>query len=216
VGAVGRPKVHNLRAVFSGDMKRTTKANWMEIRSQQYDFFDDPARFFFINSRLFGIPFDGLHIYSGNGATMQIRVASLFQVVDAKGEKMNRSETVTFFNDMCLLAPSTLIDKNIRWETVDSVSVKATFTNRENTVSATLHFNDLGELTNFISDDRFQSGDGKTYVPHRWSTPIEDYREFDGRRVGAYGEAVWHMPEGDFTYARFRLKEIDYNSDDFR
>jgi hypothetical protein len=35
---------------------------------------------------------------------------------------MDSSGLVTMFNDMCLLAPATLIDKRIQWEPVDSLT----------------------------------------------------------------------------------------------
>lgn len=216
VGAVGKPKVQNFRAVFRGGMKRTMEANWMNISSQQYDFFDDPARLFYIESTLFGIPFDGLHVYVGNSATMQIKVASVFQVVDAKGEKMNQGETVTLFNDMCLMAPATLIDKTIQWETVDSLTAKAKFTNKGNTITALLSFSEKGELTNFISNDRYHSADGTIYTSYPWSTPVKDYKDFGGRRIPAYGEAIWHTSDGEYSYAKFNLVEIEYNCKEFR
>jgi hypothetical protein len=216
VGAIGKPKVHNFRAVFHGSMKRSIEGNWMDITSQQYDFFDDPARLFYIESTLFGIPFDGLHAYVGDSATMQIKVASMFQVADAKGEKMNQGETVTLFNDMCFMAPATLIDKTIQWETVDSLRVKAKFTNKGNSITALLTFNDKSQLTDFISNDRYYSIDGKTYTSYPWSTPIREYRDFGGRNVPTYGEAIWHTPEGEYSYARFNLAEIDYNCEEFR
>jgi len=210
-GSVGKSKVFNFKAVFKGSMKRSPESAWMDISSSQYDFFDDPARLFYIQSDLYGVPFDGLHVYAGNSASMKIKVASVIQVVDARGEKMNQSETVTLFNDMCLLAPATLIDRKIRWETIDATTVKAWFTNKSITISALLYFNDKGELINFVSDDRFLSADGKEYKNYRWSTPCRNYQEFEGRKVAAYGEAVWHMPGKDFSYARFDLKLVEYN-----
>ncbi len=211
VGAIGKPKVHNCWVVFKGSMKRTIESNWMDICSRQYNFFDDPARFFYIKSALFGIPFDGLHAYAGNSAVMQIRVASLIQVVNARGEKMNQGENVTMFNDMCLLAPATLTDKNIKWETIDSLTVKARFTNNNITIGALIYFNEKGELTNFVSDDRYYCADGKNYYSYKWSTPVKEYKDFDGRKVPSYGEAIWHMPEGEFSYARFSTQEVKYN-----
>lgn len=216
-GAVGKPKIQNVRAVWSGNMKRTLKSGWMKINPKQYNFFDEPSRFFYIRAKMFGIPFDGLHIYAGTEATMQIKVASLIQVVDAKGEKMSHGETVTVFNDMCFLAPSTLISQNILWETIDSQIVKAQFTNDTIKVSAILKFNAIGELIDFISDDRYYCEDGKTYLAYRWSTPIKQYKDFDGRKVPTYGEAIWHIPyEGEFCYAKFDLKEIEYNCTEFK
>jgi hypothetical protein len=217
VGAVGKPKVHTVRVVFNGSMKRNVKSKWMPILSQQYNFFEEPSRFFYIRAKMFGIPFDGLHVYAGNNATMQIKVASMFQVVDAKGEKMSHGETVTMLNDMCFMAPSTLISKNIQWETFDSLTVKANFTNDKITISAFLKFNQQGELVDFISEDRYYCEDGKTYLSYKWSTPIKNYIDIKGRKVPSYGEAVWHIPyEGEFCYAKFDLKEIDYNCTEFK
>lgn len=210
-GVVGRSRVHNFRARFRGEIKNKPNAGWMAFTARQHTFFDEPTRLFLIESALFGIPFDGLHVYVGPSATMQVKVASLLTVVDAKGPEMNRGETVTLFNDMCVLAPATLIDKSILWEALGSLSAKATFTNAGNTISAVLSFNDQGELINFFSDDRYQSADGKTYKLFRWSTPMRDYRSFGGVRVASRGDAIWHMPEGDLTYGRFELVELEYN-----
>jgi hypothetical protein len=94
---------------------------------------------------------------------MEIKIAGLFRVVDAKGFEMNRGETVTIFNDMCLLAPSTLTDRRIEWEIIDPRCVKAIFTNGEISIVATLIFNEKGEIINFISPDRYETADGKNY-----------------------------------------------------
>lgn len=216
VGAVGKRKVHNFRAVFHGRMKFKMESNWTDIYSRQYNFFDEPSRLFYIESKMFGIPFDGLHLYIGDSATMQIKVASIFKVVDAKGEKMNQSETVTMFNDMCLMAPATLIDKKIQWEKIDTHTAKAKFTNKSNTITALLYFNEEGGLINFISNDRYHSSDGKAYNNYKWSTPVKNYIDIDGRKFPAFAEAIWHTPEGEFSYANFYIKEIEYNCERFK
>jgi hypothetical protein len=216
VGVVGQPRVQNLRAVSSGAMKMKLNGRWLGIRARQYNFFNVPARIYYISSSMFGLPFDGLHLYTGFRASMQIKVAHLLRVVNARGDIMNKSETVTLFNDMCVLAPATLIDKNIQWNTIDPRTVDATFTNQGNTINAILSFNDKNELVNFVSGDRSLSLDGKTFKSFPWSTPVRDYREYDVVKVASYGEAIWHMPEGEFTYAKFSLEELEYNRKDFK
>jgi hypothetical protein len=136
--------------------------------------------------------------------------------VDARGVEMNQGETVTLFNDMCLLAPSTLIGGNIRWEPIDTSTVKARFTNKGNVITALLYFNDKGELINFVSDDRFYSKDGKTFKNYRWSTPVTGYKDVDGRKVASYGEAAWLIPEGKYSYTKFKLDEIEYNCKEYK
>lgn len=210
-GAVGKPKVRDFHATMGGAMSREPGGTWIPITAEQYNFFDEPTRLFLMKSNLFGIPFDGLHIYRGPSATMRIRIASLVQVVDAAGPKMNESETVTMFNDMCVFAPATLTDPSATWEPIDDLSAKAHFTNAGNTISAVLTFNEAGELVDFYSDDRLLSADGKTYESYRWSTPLRDYRDFHGHKIATAGEAVWHMPAGKYPYIRFEIKDVAYN-----
>jgi hypothetical protein len=211
VGVVGKSQVVSFRAKFTGSIRRNADSRWMTFTADQTNFYDEPFRAFLIESSMFGIPFDGLHLYVGPAATMRVKLASLFTVVEAKGPEMNRAETVTMFNDMCIIAPATLIQPGIRWEARSPLSVRASFTNAGNTIEATLTFNEEGQLVNFESDDRFQSTDGKSFRRLPWSTPIGKYRTFDGFRISSRGEAFWHPPEGRFSYGRFELVSLGYN-----
>ncbi len=215
-GVVGKPKVRNFRALFRGSMKRSLDGDWFDISARQYNFYDDPARIFYIDGAISGLPIDGLHAYIGDSATMQIAVASLFRVADARGPKMTRGETVTMFNDMCLLAPATLIDRRIAWETVDSLRARARFANAGHAITALLSFDETGRLADFLSNDRYASTDGTDYTNWPWSTPVPGYRNVGGRNVPVSIEAVWHTPRGKIPYARFELAEIEYNCDAFR
>ena len=49
-----------------------------------------------------------------------------------------------------------------------------------------------------------------------WSTPVREYKDFGGRRLPSYGEAVWHTPEGEFRYGQFTTVEIAYNLKELR
>ena len=52
---------------------------------------------------------------------------------------------------MVILAPATLIDPGIEWETVDRHAVRVSIEDKGNKVTATLYFNELGELVNFVT-----------------------------------------------------------------
>jgi hypothetical protein len=214
-GSVGKPRVQNFHLTMSGEFARDRKNPGQRMRytAEQYTFLDARTRLFFMRASLFGIPMAGLHVFTpADGASMRISLASLFQVVDAHGEKMNRGETVTYLNDMCILAPASLIDPNIRWEELNAYRVKATLTKDGVAVSAVLAFDAAGDLADFYSDDRFYNDDGVTYLSYRWKTPITEYRALpDGRRVASRGSAIWETPEGDFEYITFNLDDIAYN-----
>jgi len=210
-GVVGREKLFNFKVRLDGKIRSRPEDSWMSLKSEQYNFFDQPTRIFYIKAFKMGIPATGIHVYKEEKAIMLIKLAGLFTISDAKGPEMDQAETVTVLNDMCLLAPATLIDKNILWEIIDPLTVKALFTNGKLSVSATLFFNDNGDLVNFISNDRFETTDGKTYKNYPWSTPIKEYKVINGIRVGSSASAIYHRPDSDFCYAEFVLKEIEYN-----
>ena len=211
-GVINKPRVKNMRIIFDGEMRSKGK-DWFAFQSVQYNFFDDPTRLFFMKARMFGMVVPGYHDYQNKTARMNVKLFGLFPVMQAKGPEMNKAETVTVFNDMCLMAPATLIDKRIQWEPIDSVSAKEYFSNGINKISAILYFNEKGELVNFISDDRYVIDEKKQY---RFSTPVKEYKVINGMNVMAYGEAVWHYPDGEFVYGKFTLKSIDYNLDDYK
>ena len=212
-GVVGRPRVRDLEVRFVGELRTGVGASWMKIRAEQREkFAPERARLFLIESSLHGLPFRAYHRFVGPTATMEVVAMSLVKVVDARGPEMNQSETVTSFNDMCLLAPATLLDGDIEWREVDAKTVHATFRNAGQTIGAELSFNGEGDFEHFTSSDRYMV-DGKTCAKYPWSTPVRDYREVCGIRVAAYGEAIWSLPEGPFTYARFTVESLRYNVD---
>ena len=212
VGVVGQPRVRNYRLRFRGRIRSAPGTRWMPFEADQQSFADEPARFFLMRARMFGLPVWVFHRLTGGRATMGVKIAGAIPMVDASGDVMDRSEAVTLFNDMCLLAPGTLVGPGIAWEPVDARTVRARFTNGAHTISATLLFGDDGLLTNFISEDRSRSSaDGKSFTRLRFSTPVRDYRVFGPVRLAAHGEARWLLPEGEFTYGEFDLQDIAYN-----
>jgi hypothetical protein len=210
-GNVGKRKLRNVFIAFDAEMFRKKGDPPMKACSDQYNFFESYGRFFFMKAGKMGIPFRARHIYCDQKANFVVRVAGIFNAVDIKGEALTKAETVTVLNDMCLFAPAGLIDNRLSWKELDALSCEVTFTNGNFIVSAVLHFNEQGELVNFVSDDRSALQDDGTLKSARWSTPVGAYREIDGRKIPSYGEAIWNYPEGDFTYGKFTLKRIAYN-----
>ncbi len=202
-GVLNKPRLKNMRIVFNGQMREKGK-DFFPFTCEQYNFFDDPTRLFFMKAKMKGFTVPGYHKYSNATALMDIRLFGFFSVVKKAGKDMDQAETVTLFNDMCLMAPATLIDKRITWQTIDSNSVKATFANHSITISAILYFNEKGQLVNFISNDR-----DVNHAP--FSTPVDNYKNIDGINIMTYGEATWHYPDGKFVYGKFNLKEVEYN-----
>ena len=215
VGAVGQPVVSNMRARLHGRIRSGPGKPWMAFTGEQVNTFGpNPSRVFFLDATMMGLPTDVLHVFSDGSATMRAALCSILPTVRSAGPEMDRAETVTLFNDLCLMAPAALVHAPVRWEVIDDDWVRGAFTVGEHTVRADLVFNASGELVNFVSDDRLRaSPDGVRFTRQRWSTPVRGYRIFGNFWLGAGGEARWHAPEpeGEFTYAVMEIDKISYN-----
>lgn len=210
-GAVGRERVTGFRARLHGRIRSGPDAAWMPFTAEQVNKVGlDPFRLFSMDATMAGIPVDVLHTFLGPDARMQVRLLGALTMVSASGPEMGRSETVTLFNDLCVMAPAALVDEHIEWRDIDGHSVQGTYTNGFETVTAVLVFDDHGDLVDFVSDDRSQaSSDGSGFTRMRWSTPLGDYRDVGGRRSATTGEGRWHAPDGAFTYLELEIDEVD-------
>ena len=210
-GFVGRPRVGGFRAVTRGRIRGGPDEPWMPFTAEQENLVDPPTRLFHMRARRGAVPVDVLHEYRDGRATMEVRLLSLVPLVEARGSEMDRSETVTLFNDFALMAPGALAEPWVQWEAVDDRTARGALTAAGHTVTATLVFNEHDELVDFISDDRMAaSPDGRAFEARRWTTPVTGYRSFDGIRVMRRGEGRWHPSDGDdFAYVEMELEQLE-------
>lgn len=214
-GAVGRPRVASFEAHIRGRIRSGPDQPWMAFTGRQVNTYTPGAdRFFFLDATMRGLPVDVLHVFADDAASMRVRLCSLLPIVTATGPELQRAETVTVFNDLCVLAPAALVDAGIAWTVLGPRRVRGAFRRGWQVVQAELTFDDDGRLVDFVSDDRLRAAaNGQTFTRQRWSTPLTDYRSVEGRVLPMRGEGRWHAPapEGEFCYLEFEVVAIGYN-----
>jgi hypothetical protein len=210
-GSVGKPKVLHFKALFHGKIRKNNQSEWMIFKCEQHNFIETSTRLFFMDALMKRLPVAGYHHCKNGKAVMDIRLLSLIKVQYAEGKEMDISETVTFFNDMCFIAPATLIDSRIKWIETNGNAVKCSFSNNNITIHAILSFNRKGELINFISNDRFVYVEKGTMARIPWQTPIKAYKSVNGYYLPAKAELIYNYDEGDLCYGEFNLGQIEYN-----
>jgi hypothetical protein len=210
-GALGKPPVTMVHTVFDATLYSAPGSPGMTGPAHQIDQIDPPRRLFFMTTRMKGLPVAVLHDYRPEEATMRARAARLVDVVNVSGLDLARTETVTFLNDLCVFAPSALVRPEFDWTPIDGTHASVTYAAGPHRVSATLVFDEGGDLVDFVSDDRGELQPDGSLKVQRWTTPLSGYREFGGRRVATRGEAIWHREDGPFTYGRFEVRQVTFD-----
>lgn len=211
-GVVGHPHVTSFRVRMHGRIRSGPEATWMPIVAEQVNTLDPPARLFYLDATMMGLPVTGYHRYVDGAASMLVKLAGLVPVARDAGPAMTRAETVTLLNDLCLLAPATLVAPALTWTAVDDREARVRFTAGATSVEATVLFGSDGRVTDFWSDDRGRvQADGTSSAGQRWSTPVAEYRRFGAFTLIGHGDARWHLPGGAYPYIELDIDDVAYN-----
>jgi len=206
MGVVGRPRDVSLRAHFTGRF-RLKPGPFMSCEAWQYNTRADVARFFHVRMHFGGVlPVLARDTYRDGRGRMLGKLADLVTIVDGTGPELDTGELVTYLNDAILMAPSLVLGPETTWTSVDANSFDVAFTDKRRTVRARVSVDSQGAPIEFSTHDRFYQADFRSpLVQTRWSTPVDELQLIDGRHVVTRARAVWHLPDGPFVYADFKL-----------
>lgn len=210
---LGRPRDWSFRAHFTGRFRMRPGQGWMPLESWQYNSAPGVARLFYMRLRLAGVvPMYGWDTYVEGRGRMLGKLLGLITVANGSGEEFDIGELVTYVNDAILLAPSMLLVPATSWSAVDDQSFDVSFRDRSRTVSARVFIDERGAPCDFSTEDRFAVLQGGPRRAH-WTTPIASWRVVGDRPHPERGSAVWHLREGPFPYAEFRISDdsVIYN-----
>jgi len=208
MGVVGRPRTWSLRAHLTGRFRRRPDQPWMPCDAWQYNSAVEVARLFRMRL-LFArvLPMWGWDTYRAGSGRMLGKVLGLVTVADGSGPEFDTGELVTWLNDAVLLAPAMLLDARTGWEPAGDDGFRVSVTDAGRTVSAQVFLDDEGRPRDFRTEDRWADLPGGP-VRAPWSTPVHGWTVVDGHPRLTGGAAVWHLPDGEYTYAEMDLVDL--------
>jgi hypothetical protein len=212
---LGKPMVKCVKVKQTGFMRTSPVQKWMAVEATQYSTLAGPlSRTWYARIKMGPITLlNGYDRYDNGTGHMLIRLLSLVPVVDARGREMDLSALIIFINDM-VMWPTAFLSEYIRWEAINATAARLHVDLHGNKFSAEVYFNELGEMVNFITEDRFRMV-GKGNVQTKWSTPLRRYHVVSGLRIPSEGDAIWHLPEGEFPYIQVSIDQVVYDAFDF-
>ncbi len=166
----------------------------LKIDYTHVDFADSPDRLAFIDSRMFGIPFQGYDYYMNGKGGMKGVLAKLFTLFDQTGPTMDKACLITYLAE-ALFLPETLLKDFITFKQIDEHAVEATITNKGVTATGIFHFQ--------ISPDGTIE-----YTP--WEAQCENYKTYsDGIKRPTVFRAVWKNKDGDYVYFDGKISKVN-------
>jgi hypothetical protein len=209
-GVVGKPWVRTVHLKQTGRFRQALERPWMPMVAEQSYTTDPPGFVWNARFKVGGLPLlRARDKYEAGHGHMYGKLAGLFTVFDVRGDELDQGTMVRYLSEMIWFPPAFLGD-NIAWAGVDDHTAQVTFTDHGKSVSAHMHFDEIGKLTNFTAE-RYREIDGE-FSLDPWSTPITNYGVHAGLNLPVGGQAAWNLPEGDLMYVELQIIELQYNS----
>lgn len=207
-GYLGTPKMSYMKAVFKDADFKLSDSKTIKIDYIQYNFIEEPMRFAYIDSSIFGIPFEGFDSYDKGVGSMRGTLAKIIHLFNQKGDGMNKACLVTVLAE-CFLIPSIILQDYITWESIDDTHAKATISYYGNSASGIFTFDEVGKVLSFKTSDRAAVDMDGSVRKADWSAVYEDYRKVNDIMSPTVLRSIWHFPEGDRVYFNENRVDVD-------
>jgi len=210
-GFIGKSKMAYMKAFFPAvtfSLGRGKPA--IRMAYTQYNFVAEPARIAYIDSTLYGMPFEGIDAYFDGKGSMKGVLGKVFTLFNLTGEAMDKASLVTFLSE-CLFVPTVAIQDYVHWEAIDAHHAKASITAYGISASGIFAFNEEDEMISFTTDDREATAMDGTSEKVSWSAICREYVEKNGIRQPTALQAIWHYTEGDLIYFDAKAVEMTYD-----
>lgn len=189
------------RLKHTGKFKTKPEKNWVDIKGQEY-FTIDPKGFIWIGKTPMFIAKDKYFLEKGS---LQVKLFTFLEVLDKKGKKLDESELLRWLAEAPWYPTALLPDENLQWEKIDKGSAKVRLKDGENQVEGIFHFNQKGQII------RFQAERYRGEELENWIGYYDQYTEKNKMKIPMFVEVAWDLKEGEYSYARFEIEEIEYN-----
>ena len=167
-----------------------------------YDFVKEPTRLALIDSKMYGVPFQGIDTCNDGQASMKGVLAKHITLFNEKFDFIDSA-----YLSECLMHPSLALQDNITYRQIDDYSVKATIKQDNVETSGTFYFNKNYEMTSFVDKERFHSD---TNTNEKWTAVAANYKVIDGINKPTKLQAIWNFDSGDLIYFDSNNMEISY------
>ncbi|WP_209332555.1 DUF6544 family protein [Lunatimonas salinarum] len=209
-GVLGKPTIQVGKVTQRAQMKlRPEQQHWMDASAVQYSTADPPGFIWSVNVKMNAfLSFQGRDRFQEGTGEMLIKLNSLFNIVNERGEKLDEGSLQRYLGEVVWF-PTMALSPCIAWETLTDSSAKATMEFMGTQGSGVFHFSPEGDFIRF-SAMRFRGNEAGA-SRSEWVLDVEDYRSFEGVRVPSQMTATWLLDTGEWTWLKLELVDLTYD-----
>lgn len=198
----GQPYISYVRLMHEGQFKTSPKKDWVNIKGEQYFTTAKPGFIWKGSTTMF----TARDMYISNKGKLIVSLFSLFKIAGGQGEKYDQGELLRWLGESVWFPTNLLPNENLQWKPIDSLTAQLTFNYNGLSLSYAVSFNSTGEITQLQTKRYMGEANLET-----WIGKVSDYREKNGIIIPFAIEAIYRLNEGDYSYAKFNLKRIEYD-----
>ena len=198
----GQQYIRSVRLQHDGQFKTDLKKDWIAITGEEYFVAEKPA-YIWVGTTTW---FSARDQYVAGQGSLTVRLLSAFPILRASGPVFDVSELLRWLAEAVWLPTSLLPGGQTVWSPIDDNSATLTLTDHGHTVSCLMTFNGQGEIVRYQA----QRNSDETHI-ETWTGQMFDYREIHGIRIPTRASAAWVIDGVEKPYARFTVREIDYD-----
>lgn len=198
----GQPYISYVRLTHNGKFKTGPAKDWVNIEGEQYFTVEKPG---FIWKGVTTM-FTAKDMFFSDKGKLVVSLFSLVKIAGGQGEKYDHGELLRWLGESVWFPTNLLPNENLQWTAVDDQTAQLRFKQNHFSLSYLVSFNDTGEIT-ALQTERYMGEESL----ETWIGKVSDYKEINGITIPTTIEAIYRLNKGDYSYAKFNIKNIEYN-----
>lgn len=209
-GVIGKPYINKGKVVQQAQMKlKPEQDKWFNAKAIQYTTINVPAFIWSVDVEMNAVMnFQGRDKFENGKGEMLIKLNSLINIVDEKGEQLSEGTLQRYLGEMVWF-PSLALSPYVTWKAVNETTAIATMDYKGTTGSGTFYFNLDGDFIKF-SAMRFKDNEPEA-KRYEWVLLVEEHKVFKGIKIPSKMTATWKLEDKDWTWLNLEIKDITYN-----
>lgn len=196
---------------LAGETRNEANAEWKTTDVDFYYSLSTPAFIWVATSEEMTYLWNKkINTFLNNSANSKNKLLSSITTDETEGVKLSQTYFLYYILNSVLCPVALLPSQNIQWTSMGKLKAKVMFWNKSKSGTVTFYFNNSGDVEKVEAMDMFMPNliEAKK---EKLSLHLANYKEIGGYRVPTYLEYQWNLSDGNFSFARFNVKDITYN-----